>query len=103
MADVSDPIHRPDHQHNGFRGEGRELREGHLRYTRWPIVGLTFQLAADNIETGIVPTRDGIERQPAPQSSGRGAHKAPEDQAHMIAGVRKAGLPVPTDASALSP
>jgi hypothetical protein len=52
-----------------FRGEGGH--EGHLRYTRWPIAGLTFQLAADNIETGIVPTRDDIEREPAPQSSGR--------------------------------
>jgi hypothetical protein len=28
-----------------FRGEGREGHEGHLRYTRWPIAGLTFQLA----------------------------------------------------------
>jgi uncharacterized membrane protein len=38
---------------------GRELRDGYLRYARWLIAGLTFQLAADIIDTasGRCPAR----------------------------------------------
>ena len=39
--------------------EGREVW---LRYARWLVVGLTFQLAADIIETSIAPTWDDIGR-----------------------------------------
>jgi uncharacterized membrane protein len=41
---------------------GRELRAGYLRYARWLIAGLTFQLAADVIETASAPTWDDIGR-----------------------------------------
>lgn len=34
---------------------GHELRHGYMRFARWLIVGLTFQLAADIIETAIKP------------------------------------------------
>ena len=34
---------------------GHELRDGYLRYARWLIAGLTFQLAADIIEHGDCP------------------------------------------------
>lgn len=34
---------------------GREQREVWLRYARWLVAGLTFQLAADIIETSISP------------------------------------------------
>ena len=33
-----------------------------LRYARWLVVGLTFQLAADIIETSVAPTWDDIGR-----------------------------------------
>ena len=41
---------------------GRELRHGYSRYARWLISGLTFQLAADIIETGIAPSWDDVGR-----------------------------------------
>lgn len=41
---------------------GNELRHGFLRYARWLIAGLTFQLAADIIETAITPSWDDIGR-----------------------------------------
>jgi uncharacterized membrane protein len=41
---------------------GRELRDGYLRYARWLIAGLTFQLAADIIDTASAPTWDDIGR-----------------------------------------
>ncbi len=41
---------------------GRELRDGYLRYARWLIAGLTFQLAADIIGTASAPTWDEIGR-----------------------------------------
>ena len=41
---------------------GRELRDGYLRFARWLIAGLTFQLAADIIDTAIAPTWDDIGR-----------------------------------------
>ena len=41
---------------------GRELRDGYLRFARWLIAGLTFQLAADIIGTAIAPTWDDIGR-----------------------------------------
>jgi uncharacterized membrane protein len=41
---------------------GRELRDGYLRYARWLIAGLTFQLAADVITSGSAPTWDDIGR-----------------------------------------
>ena len=41
---------------------GHELRDGYLRYARWLIAGLTFQLAADIIETAIAPNWNEIGR-----------------------------------------
>jgi uncharacterized membrane protein len=41
---------------------GYELRHGYLRYARWLIVGLTFQLAADIIQTAIAPSWDDVGR-----------------------------------------
>jgi uncharacterized membrane protein len=35
---------------------GHQKREVWLRYGRWLVAGLTFQLAADIIETSIAPT-----------------------------------------------
>jgi uncharacterized membrane protein len=39
---------------------GRAIRDGYLRYARWLIAGLTFQLAADIIETAIAPSWDEV-------------------------------------------
>ena len=39
-----------------------ESRDVWLRYARWLVAGLTFQLAADIIETSIAPTWDDIGR-----------------------------------------
>jgi uncharacterized membrane protein len=41
---------------------GGELPVGYLRFARWLIAGLTFQLAADVIETASAPTWDDIGR-----------------------------------------
>jgi uncharacterized membrane protein len=41
---------------------GHERREVWLRYGRWLVAGLTFQLAADIIETSVAPTWDDIGR-----------------------------------------
>jgi len=41
---------------------GQPLRNGYLRYARWLIAGLTFQLAADIIETAIAPGWDEVGR-----------------------------------------
>jgi uncharacterized membrane protein len=41
---------------------GHERRDLWLRYARWLVAGLTFQLAADIIETSIAPTWDEIGR-----------------------------------------
>ena len=41
---------------------GQALRNGYLRYARWLIAGLTFQLAADIIETAIAPSWDEVGR-----------------------------------------
>ena len=41
---------------------GRELRDAYLRYARWLVAGLTFQLAADIIETASAPNWDDIGR-----------------------------------------
>ena len=41
---------------------GHESREVWLRYARWLVAGLTFQLAADIIETSIAPSWDDIGR-----------------------------------------
>jgi uncharacterized membrane protein len=35
---------------------------GYVRYARWLITGLTFQLAADIIETAVTPTWESIGR-----------------------------------------
>lgn len=37
-------------------GVGHEKKEVWLRFARWLVVGLTFQLAADIIETSIAPS-----------------------------------------------
>ena len=41
---------------------GHENRDVWLRYARWLVAGLTFQLAADIIETSITPAWDDIGR-----------------------------------------
>ncbi len=41
---------------------GRLFRDAYLRYARWLVGGLTFQLAADILETSISPTWDDIGR-----------------------------------------
>jgi uncharacterized membrane protein len=41
---------------------GPELRDGYLRYARWLMAGLTFQLAMDIIESARAPTWDDIGR-----------------------------------------
>lgn len=41
---------------------GRLFRDAYLRYARWLVGGLTFQLAADILETSIAPTWDEIGR-----------------------------------------
>ncbi len=41
---------------------GHETRDVWLRYARWLVAGLTFQLAADIIETSIAPTWEDIAR-----------------------------------------
>lgn len=41
---------------------GVELRDVYLRYARWLITGLTFQLAADIIETSLTPSWNDIGR-----------------------------------------
>jgi uncharacterized membrane protein len=41
---------------------GHELRAVWLRYGRWLVAGLTFQLAADIIETSIAPTWEDLGR-----------------------------------------
>ena len=41
---------------------GRELRDAYLRYARWLMAGLTFQLAMDIIESARAPTWDDIGR-----------------------------------------
>jgi uncharacterized membrane protein len=52
----------------GFRGlfspstTGRELRDGYLRYARWLVAGLTFQLAADILGTATGTSWDEIGR-----------------------------------------
>jgi len=39
-----------------------ELRDAYLHYARWLVAGLTFQLAADVIETSIAPSWEDIGR-----------------------------------------
>ncbi len=41
---------------------GHEKRDVWLRYARWLVVGLTFQLAADIIETSITTSWDAVAR-----------------------------------------
>ena len=41
---------------------GHQKRDVWLRYARWLVAGLTFQLAADIIETSIAPDWDDIGR-----------------------------------------
>lgn len=41
---------------------GHERRDVWLRYARWLVAGLTFQLAADILETSITPSWDDIGR-----------------------------------------
>jgi uncharacterized membrane protein len=38
------------------RESGHERRVAWLRYARWLVAGLTFQLAADILETAVAPT-----------------------------------------------
>jgi uncharacterized membrane protein len=52
---------------NGLRvlltsADRHESRDVWLRYARWLVAGLTFQLAADIIETSIAPSWDDIGR-----------------------------------------
>lgn len=41
---------------------GHQLRSVYLQYARWLVAGLTFQIAADVIETSIAPTWEEIGR-----------------------------------------
>ena len=41
---------------------GHEVRHVWLRYARWLVAGLTFQLAADIIETSITPSWEDIDK-----------------------------------------
>jgi uncharacterized membrane protein len=43
-------------------GSGEQRREVLLRFSRWLVAGLTFQLAADIIETSITTSWDAIGR-----------------------------------------
>lgn len=45
-----------------FTREGHERRDVWLRYGRWLVAGLTFQLAADIIETSITTEWDAVGR-----------------------------------------
>ena len=45
-----------------FSGSGHVKRDVWLRYARWLVVGLTFQLAADIIETSISTSWEAIGR-----------------------------------------
>jgi uncharacterized membrane protein len=42
--------------------DGHERRDIWLRYARWLVAGLTFQLAADIIETSITTSWDAVAR-----------------------------------------
>ena len=44
------------------RSGDRHFDTGYVRFARWLIAGLTFQLAADVIETTFAPTWDSIGR-----------------------------------------
>jgi len=37
---------------------GRDFQEGYIRFARWLIAGLTFQLAADIVQTAFAPSWD---------------------------------------------
>ncbi len=41
-------------------GQGVDRRETWLTYARWLVAGLTFQLAADIIESAVAPTWESI-------------------------------------------
>ena len=41
---------------------GHELRVGYMRFARWLVAGLTFQLAADIIETTVAPGWEDVGR-----------------------------------------
>ena len=41
-------------------GAGHNFHNGYVQYARWLIAGLTFQLAADIIQTSFAPTWDEI-------------------------------------------
>jgi uncharacterized membrane protein len=41
-------------------GTGQTFHRGYVQYARWLIVGLTFQLAADIIQTSFAPSWDEI-------------------------------------------
>jgi uncharacterized membrane protein len=45
-----------------FSPTGHERRDVWLRYARWLVAGLTFQLAADIIETSITTSWDAVGR-----------------------------------------
>src|SRR5262245_57771110 len=67
-----DGAHRHFHRHvEAFFGgvrtmlsspTGHQQRDVWLRYARWLVAGLTFQLAADILETSIAPGWDDIGR-----------------------------------------
>lgn len=41
-------------------GGGRDFHEGYIKFARWLIAGLTFQLAADIVQTAFAPSWDEI-------------------------------------------
>jgi uncharacterized membrane protein len=44
------------------RARAAEMREMWMRYARWLVAGLTFQLAGDIVHTAVAPTWDEIGR-----------------------------------------
>lgn len=44
----------------GVRSSGRDRRTVWLAYSRWLVAGLTFQLAADIVESSIAPSWEAI-------------------------------------------
>lgn len=49
----------------GAAHSGLALRNGYMRFARWLVAGMTFQLAADVIETTITPGWEDIGRMAA--------------------------------------
>ena len=60
--------------------DGRNFRDAYVQYGRWLVAGLTFQLAADIVETAVAPTWDEIR---AP-----GSHRLDSHVPRLLPGAR---------------